>query len=124
MAGEAAIVVESFDALASSRRLQQARFPMQQSDAIASELAGAISGLVTREHFDATLGNLDTRIDARFDKIDARFAGVNDRFVGVNDRFESLETRLRESQSRWAVTIIVVNLAALGLAVALLTFAG
>jgi len=117
MAGEAATGVESFDALASSRRLQQARFPMQQSDAIASELAGAISGLVTREHFDATLGNLDTRIDARF-------AGVNDRFVGVNDRFESLETRLRESQSRWAVTIIVVNLAALGLAVALLTFAG
>jgi len=65
---------------------------MQRSDAIAGGRAGAIAGLVTREHFDATLA--------------------------------SLEARLRESQSRWAVTIITVNFAGLGLLLALLMHFG
>ena len=138
-------MLESFDPLASSRRLQQSGMPMEQADATASVVADAVKGLVTREYFDARLEALELGIDARFKGMDARFESIDARFESIDARFESIDARFTEigarfttidmrfekqtavmiaHLSRWAFMLILSQVAISGLLFALLTYTG
>ena len=59
----------TFDTLDFTRKLREAGFDERQAEAVVRVMADAQSTLVTREHFDAKLETLETRLEARIDKL-------------------------------------------------------
>lgn len=59
----------TFDTLDFTRRLREAGFDERQAEAVVRIMADAQSTLVTREHFDAKMETLETRLDAKIDKL-------------------------------------------------------
>ncbi|MDP3438945.1 MAG: hypothetical protein Q8R95_05050 [Azonexus sp.] len=59
----------TFDTLDFTRRLREAGFDERQAEAVVRVMADAQSTLVTREHFDAKMETLETRLDAKIDKL-------------------------------------------------------
>jgi len=49
--------------------LRDAGFDERQAEAVVRVMADAQSTLVTREHFDAKIETLETRLDAKMDKL-------------------------------------------------------
>ena len=122
---------KSFDTLASSQRLRETGMPMEQADATANVVANAIGSLVTREYLDTRLESLEIRIDARFAKVDASFTEIGARFTEIGARFtrtdariDSLRADMGAQQARWALTIVLSQIAVAGLLFALLTYTG
>lgn len=82
----------AFDTLQSARRLRAAGFPEQQADELAEIMAEAfvhnVDQLVTQDYLDTRLGELETRIESRFDQklaeLDARFTR---KFVEIDGKF-------------------------------------
>ena len=62
----------TFDTLEFTRKLRDAGFDERQAEAVVRVIADAQGQLVTREHFDAKIENLDTRMDNRFALMDAK----------------------------------------------------
>ncbi len=58
----------TFDTLEFTRKLRAAGFDQKQAETVVRVMADAQSALVTREHFDAKMETLETRLDARSDK--------------------------------------------------------
>jgi hypothetical protein len=59
----------TFDTLDFTRRLREAGFDERQAEAVVRVMVDAQSTLVTREHFDAKMETLETRLDAKIDKL-------------------------------------------------------
>ncbi len=59
----------TFDTLSFTRRLREAGFDERQAEAVVRVMADAQEALVTRDHFDAKLETLETRLDAKIDKL-------------------------------------------------------
>ena len=59
----------SFDTLEFTRKLRYAGFDEKQAEAVVRVIADAQGAIVTREHFDAKIETLETRIDAKIDKL-------------------------------------------------------
>ena len=54
----------TFDTLDATRRLRDAGFDEKQAETVVRVLADAQSGLVTREHFDARIEQLEAHLNA------------------------------------------------------------
>ncbi|MDP3639260.1 MAG: hypothetical protein Q8R51_17955 [Azonexus sp.] len=67
--GSAMMSTITFDTLDFTRRLREAGFDERQAEAVVRVMADAQSTLVTREHFDAKMETLETRLDAKIDKL-------------------------------------------------------
>ncbi len=52
-----------------TRKLREAGFDERQAEAVVRVMADAQTALVTREHFDAKMETLETRLDAKMDKL-------------------------------------------------------
>lgn len=59
----------TFDTLDFTRKLREAGFDERQAEAVVRVMADAQTALVTREHFDAKIETLETRLDAKMDKL-------------------------------------------------------
>ncbi len=59
----------TFDTLDFMRKLREAGFDERQAEAVVRIMADAQAALVTREHFDAKMETLETRLDAKIDKL-------------------------------------------------------
>ena len=80
--------------LAYARRLREAGFSEEQAEGQAEALAAAMTDtLATKQD----LGDLTTRIDARFSQIDARFSQIDARFEYLE---RHIDTRLAEQEKR------------------------
>ena len=62
----------TFDTLEFTRKLRDAGFDERQAETVVRVIADAQGSLVTCEHFDAKIENLDVRIDNRFALTDAK----------------------------------------------------
>ena len=62
----------TFDTLEFTRKLRDAGFDEKQAEIVVRVIADAQGTLVTRDHFDAKIENLDVRIDNRFALTDAK----------------------------------------------------
>ena len=62
----------TFDTLEFTRKLRDAGFDEKQAETVVRVIADAQGTLVTRDHFDAKIENLDVRIDNRFALTDAK----------------------------------------------------
>ncbi|MDD5296299.1 MAG: hypothetical protein PHU46_05240 [Rhodocyclaceae bacterium] len=56
----------TFDTLALVQELKQAGIPQDQAEAMVKVIAKAQAGLVTQEHFDHRIEQLETRMAGRF----------------------------------------------------------
>lgn len=59
----------TFDTLEFTRKLREAGFDERQAEVVVRVMADAQSALVTREHFDARMETLETRLDSKVDKL-------------------------------------------------------
>ncbi|MBK7768457.1 MAG: DUF1640 domain-containing protein [Sulfuritalea sp.] len=59
----------TFDTLSFTRKLRDAGFDERQAEAVVRVMADAQEALVTREHFDAKIETLETRLDSKIDKL-------------------------------------------------------
>ena len=59
----------TFDTLSFTRKLRDAGFDESQAEAVVRVMADAQEALVTREHFDAKIETLETRLDSKIDKL-------------------------------------------------------
>ncbi len=59
----------TFDTLSFTRKLRDAGFDESQAEAVVRVMAEAQEALVTREHFDAKIETLETRLDSKIDKL-------------------------------------------------------
>ena len=59
----------TFDTLSFTRKLRDAGFDERQAEAVVRVMAKAQEALVTREHFDAKIETLETRLDSKIDKL-------------------------------------------------------
>ncbi len=110
-----------FDVLTYSRDLESTGLSRQQAEAIARGmtlmLSQQVESLVTREHFDACMAQIDQRfqqVDQRFEQVERRFDQVERRFEQIEarlDRFEDRLGRLEKAQSAQTALLTIVTLA-------------
>lgn len=103
-----------FDVLTYSRDLESTGLSRQQAEAIARGMTLMISqqveSLVTREHFDACMAQIDQRfqqVDQRFEQVERRFEQIEARL----DRFEDRLGRLEKAQSAQTALLTIVTFA-------------
>ncbi len=108
-----------FDTLAYARTLKEAGVEEKQAEAHAEAARTIRAGLATKADLDASLGLLETRLNAR---IDARTSDLetrlNARISGVEMRISGLETRML----RVAIAIVLAQTALTAALTAGLTF--
>lgn len=102
-----AVPQPAFDVLAFSRDLESAGLSRQQAEAIARGMTLMVShqveSLVTREHFDLHMA----QVDQRFDQVGRRFEQVDGRLDRVEGRLSAVE----KSLSAHTVLLSIITLA-------------
>jgi hypothetical protein len=89
-----------FDTLKLADRLEAAGMPARQAHDMAAALAETITGdLVTREHLDLRLGEMETRLRGEIAaaelRLRAEITGVRAEITGVRGEIAAAELRLR-----------------------------
>ncbi len=85
----------AFDTLAYAKRLRAAGVPKEQAEAQAELMAEAfvfnMDSLVTKDYLeavlDARLGELERRMDQRFNAVEIKFAALDGKFIGIEGKF-------------------------------------
>jgi hypothetical protein len=63
------MITLTFDTLEFTRKLRDAGFDERQAEAVVRVMAEAQTGLVSKEHFDAKMETLETRLESKMDKL-------------------------------------------------------
>ena len=113
------------DTLTAADQLTAAGFESEQAKAIVSVIRDSESAGVTKSELDASLNQLKTRLEARFNSIEGQISSVEERFSVLVSKSE-LDARLRQLEtkieSRLSRSALVQTIATVILVVALLKF--
>lgn len=110
-------MIESFDTLASSRRLRKSGMPMEQADATVEVVSSAVRNLVTREYLDSRLDALEERLGVRYDKLDTKYDKLD-------AKIDKSVAELGAQQARATLGIVLSQVAVAGVLFAALTYFG
>lgn len=84
------MAILAFDTLKLAEKLTASGFTPEQAKGAASALSETMGEyLVTKEHFDRTIGGLRGDMDTQFERVDAKFERL---VTSMDTRFERLET--------------------------------
>lgn len=89
----------ALDTLAYARRLREAGFSEQQAEGQADALAAAMMDSLAAKQ---DLGELERRLDGRFDRIDSRFGQVENRIDYLE---KHIDTRFAEQEKRLEIRL-------------------